>query len=244
MVRYFGLRDDTRSESADQAADHLLPREGDHLFVTSSDSTTLSTKPGSWAVYAEGYKRAADLLVQRGDPKDDHQLIVYAVVFLYRHYLELKLKALCGIGFILRKPASGVEKATEKLLNTHDVLELWQVFSTIAGRSNLWGNGLSQACEAPVKACIAEIAQHDQHSYAFRYPISKKLVPNLPGLANIDLQHLRRTMDRLARFLSVAMRVMEREMGDPFGDDSLSDAEIRDFTYRMQQGEPPGGIIR
>ena len=44
---------------------------------------------------AEGYKRAADLLIERA--KESTQLrnmLVYPIVFCYRHYLELTLKAM------------------------------------------------------------------------------------------------------------------------------------------------------
>lgn len=48
-----------------------------------------------WSVYTEGYKAAADIVVDRIKRGQGHQdFLVYPVMFLYRQYLELIAKNL------------------------------------------------------------------------------------------------------------------------------------------------------
>lgn len=49
---------------------------------------------GNWNFFANGYKLAADMLIDRieGNPPGD--CLIAPVLFLYRHWIELKLKEL------------------------------------------------------------------------------------------------------------------------------------------------------
>ena len=50
------------------------------------------------ATYAAGYRRAAELLIEHIDTKGrDQDVLVYPVVFLYRHHVELALKRIISI---------------------------------------------------------------------------------------------------------------------------------------------------
>ena len=47
----------------------------------------------TWYGYFRGYQRAAELLVQYVDCEKQYQdTLVFPIIFLYRHYLELILK--------------------------------------------------------------------------------------------------------------------------------------------------------
>lgn len=74
------------------------PQKGDTLFASGIDweSEALIDQPwNSILVYALGYKDAADLVVAGVQSRDiAPDLAVYPACFLYRHYLELMLKAL------------------------------------------------------------------------------------------------------------------------------------------------------
>src|SRR6266478_1683118 len=76
------------------------PKTGDKLFVPDNGRHVayigLRT---SFSVYAIGYKDAADALIERVLEKNfGADLQIYPIAFLYRHYLELRLKQLliCG----------------------------------------------------------------------------------------------------------------------------------------------------
>lgn len=49
--------------------------------------------------YADGYKRAANILVDHVDQNNcDQDFVAFPVLFLYRHYIELKLKEIIQKG--------------------------------------------------------------------------------------------------------------------------------------------------
>ncbi len=68
--------------------------------------------------YVEGYRRAAQAILQVAEdtPRDVDELI-YPLVFLYRHRIELHLKQLLSYG---SEPPP-----------THDLLELWTAIRTV-----------------------------------------------------------------------------------------------------------------
>ena len=73
----------------------------------------------SWYGYYEGYKNAGDILVRYVDKqKSDQDTLVFPIVFMYRHYLELILKEINRMSSIV------LEK---DCLKTHDLDILWNV---------------------------------------------------------------------------------------------------------------------
>jgi len=75
------------------------PRKGDQLFRGDlpdwHNTALLNEMQGAhdpWR-YAEGYKRAAGILVRHvQEDRFGKDLLVYPIIFLYRHHLELALK--------------------------------------------------------------------------------------------------------------------------------------------------------
>ena len=65
-----------------------------------------------WYVYINGYKDAADFLVSNAPTRGNPRKLLYPVLFLYRHHLELALKAIIG--------------KQKKFPRTHELDELWQ----------------------------------------------------------------------------------------------------------------------
>lgn len=48
--------------------------------------------PQNWGMYTIGYKEAGDLLLQYALNVGRQNVLVYPIIFLYRHYIELQLK--------------------------------------------------------------------------------------------------------------------------------------------------------
>jgi hypothetical protein len=76
--------------------------------------------------YVEGYKKAAEILISYIETKmNDQDILVYPIVFMYRHYLELLLKEIIKNG--------------SKILNLefdnndyhHEILKLWNKVKSI-----------------------------------------------------------------------------------------------------------------
>lgn len=77
------------------------PTPGVKLFTDAVDWQNNACTSGGWIIdpwdlYADGYREAADHLVERIVEGQSLTLdtIVYPIVFLYRQYLELRLKQL------------------------------------------------------------------------------------------------------------------------------------------------------
>ena len=74
------------------------PVKGDKLFLKGGDwqhSACLGWAPNKWDAYAVGYKDAADIVVEKATTTGRGlDTLVYPIAFLYRHYLELRLKEL------------------------------------------------------------------------------------------------------------------------------------------------------
>jgi hypothetical protein len=74
------------------------PAPDDKLFVSTDANSDADLSPRFEArefLIREGYKNAADMLVEKSRESNlDRDSLVYPIVFCYRHYLELALKAL------------------------------------------------------------------------------------------------------------------------------------------------------
>ncbi|MBI4297716.1 MAG: hypothetical protein HY676_04215 [Chloroflexi bacterium] len=138
---------------------------------------------GDWDTYAEGYKRAGDILVQYVVDTTSYQdLLVYPIVFLYRQYLELRMKGLTIVGSYL------LDQEVE-FSRTHDLTSLWgkvrQILEAVFPRDKQENLDL-------LGKRLAEFNQIDNISDAFRYPSDKKGKPSLPkDMDIINLGHLR-----------------------------------------------------
>ncbi|MCJ7492585.1 MAG: hypothetical protein MUP15_10635, partial [Dehalococcoidia bacterium] len=119
-----------------------------------------------WDAYAEGFKTAADQLVQ--DLLDNRvwpiDVLLYPVAFLYRQYLELRLKELIVV-------SGRLLGLSREVPIHHDLMSLWKdvrprLEQIWFSRSNKMDNdaiedGLHQFCDA------------DPGSYSFRYPVDR-----------------------------------------------------------------------
>ena len=135
-------------------------------------------------IYASGYRKAADTLVARARrSRTDLNFLVYPIVFLYRHYLELRLKLLQSDLCELR----GLSPTHHE----HDLAKLWtdvrqhlaHVFPTEAATLD------------PVQKVVLEFHQLDRGSTAFRYSRSND-GDALSGLTRINVLELSRALKK------------------------------------------------
>jgi hypothetical protein len=92
------------------------PRKGDKLFRGDLRdwNNNACLRGGDEYAYSEGYRRGAQLLVQEvGETARDQDFLVYPIVFLYRHHIELALKR------IIRQVPYLIERPLTKLENDH-----------------------------------------------------------------------------------------------------------------------------
>ena len=115
--------------------------------------------------YAEGYKRGADQLVEYLLREGrDQDMLVYPIVFLYRQYLELRLKQIIQEGGRLIGK-NGV------FPQTHDLEQIW----ILAKRTieTVYKEDPEPADLMGIEQVIKDFAEVDRSSYSYRYPTDK-----------------------------------------------------------------------
>ncbi len=144
---------------------------------------------GNWNLYADGYKSAADKLVDQieGTPLEDR--LICPVFFMYRHFIELRLKTLI---FGLDNLSS--TQITEKELAKHPLTPLWSYVRTHLG--SIGGEGNNKELFDLLEARIVELDQLDPDGYSFRYPHNRKFeVMEIPE--SLGMRNLKQTMNKI-----------------------------------------------
>lgn len=136
--------------------------------------------------YAWSYRCAAFSLVRLREEKefdtiDNHAL---PILFLYRHALELYLKALVYRAALISIDENELVDAIPRLWREHSLLRLVQMSAPLLEAKSL-------ACFADVREKVKLLAEKldevDSGSYAFRYPVTARGQSALPAnfLTNI-----------------------------------------------------------
>lgn len=217
-----------------------LPLPGDRLFQKSPRSTRRD-REGSWLAYAAAYKKAADDLVN-AQPSPIPEANAYPIVFLYRHYLELEMKSVVALDRLLQTLHDEEDDArarVEQLLATHDLVKLSKGCCNACSQMgpDLFPDELRQSLRA-FETCAAEIATHDPGSFAFRYPVDRKLNPNLTRLQGIDLPHLKKMIDKMACFIAIIRQAIQRRIHWAGAENEWTDEdEVRYFKDITGQDE-------
>ena len=182
------------------------PKLGDSLFKLTGDwwnIACLNIHPGNWYPYAEGYNRAANILVTYVEEHNRNQdFLVYPIVFLYRQYLELQLK-------LLIRDGSDLLDRSFDLLMHHDIRSLWNDCRSIL--ESLWPDSPTSDLDA-VQSCISELNVIDPKSMSFRYPVDKKGDAVVFPMNHINLKHVADVMSRLAGLLNACHMAIDHEL--------------------------------
>lgn len=171
------------------------PAPKNKLFRTSNDwwnNACVNYLHDPTDAICTGYLESAETLTQQvletGIGQDTH---VYPIAFLYRHYVELRLKeAIRYSARILRKDVT--------VPNDHHLRNLWH----IAKRLLLEIEPRSDQRELrTAERIITDLDKIDPESVAFRYDRTTDGEPNLEGLYHINLRNLRDELHPLLDFL-------------------------------------------
>ena len=178
-------------------ANRKPPTKGSKLFAPGPPwrpHADLTVGAANWDAYALGYKVAGDLLAGHvGDSPFHSNVLGFPVVYLYRHYLELRLKDL----LVLTARLLGLpEEAPEG----HHLLDLWQKLRPGLQQIRPEGKGDFDA----VEDTIEQFAELDPSSETFRYPVYKdgrstlRFTPQrVAENRDIDVVRLRETVDAI-----------------------------------------------
>lgn len=176
-----------------------IPQKGDKLFQADNNSNwwhnaCLNFFHNNWDLYAIGYKDAADILVQAVLKAPGQQdILVYPIVFLYRQYIELRLKEIIKKGSVLLVTFNEIP-----FDHNIDVLykKCKEMLEEVCPKGSLIGLDV-------VNDFINQFIAIDPGSFAFRYPTDKKGKSSLT-IKNINLNNLAEVMRGMANTLDGA----------------------------------------
>ncbi|RKY37672.1 MAG: hypothetical protein DRP72_03010 [Candidatus Omnitrophota bacterium] len=128
---------------------------------------------GRWTVryvYAISYKEAGDILVKEAINNKKQDMLIYPIIFCYRHFIELILKDFSEmiLSYIKKLKVNGwnsLKSKIEKKKNqaTHNIKKWLEIF-----REGL--NLLKEDIPQEIESTINQFHQIDSTSQRFRYP--------------------------------------------------------------------------
>lgn len=139
--------------------------------------------PQQWrtrALMPQGYREAADLLTEIATSGRNNDMLVFPIIFLYRHAIELHLKAIIHNGQALYDEATGSRMPLERV---HNLAGLWRNVRAmmVAIEPDCEENDLNLP---KVEALILELHELDERGTAYRYPEGPKVAGQV-NLANM-----------------------------------------------------------
>jgi len=159
---------------------------------------------GKFGIYADGFKLAADKLVNQitGEPWDDR--LINPVVFLYRHFVELKLKEI-----ILDLDSLGGTQVPEGIFMKHDLMNLWDYLKKHL--SCIRAPIVDKQIIPSLHSMLSELHKLDPDSYHFRYGIDTKWQPvEVPRC--LSASHFQEMMDVINNGLNYLQCGVEVEL--------------------------------
>jgi len=165
-------------------AEFSWPRAGDVLFSGDGDwfNACVGWTRDQWVGYIEGYKLAADLLVQHvADEQRNQDFLIYPIVFLYRQAVEVSLKHLIWVGSQLQD-----KRPEQKPKPNHLLVQLWRQCRPII--EDVWPDGPKQDLDA-VGTVLDQFEARDPNSTVCRYPVTKEGRASLSVNERIDIRN-------------------------------------------------------
>jgi len=155
------------------------PQKGDKFFVDDGDKDVVASLHKTFQKFggfADSYQTSALSLIDTAlEEKDFKDLHVYPIIFLIRHYLELRLKELViGLNYC--------KNQNTDFPKTHDIQHLWSKFKQ--SYSDI-GEITNDKRFKAVDKLIIEISKVDTNSMTFRYPDESKHIYDRINLKNL-----------------------------------------------------------
>jgi hypothetical protein len=187
------------------------PRKSDVLFGSGTDWQANACVNGidDLAAYQNGYRRAALHLAEYVcDAGRGQDFLVYPIVYLYRHHIELTLKSIISVAcFVVDYTL------TEKDLDTlgrHDLAKLWNLARPLLNPTCELGGSPALPPDdlEGIDSYILQLHKLDPDGQRFHYATTKskgrkaKRLPSLhPDLKHINIRNFAIALEKLADYL-------------------------------------------
>lgn len=157
-----------------------------------------------WCVYADGFFRAAEILVDNLRSTYEVNAVVFPIIFLYRQYLELSFKEIIAYGRFLDESQHGTPQS-------HDLKGLWNEAKACINKhiENVDKNEVKK-----IEGVVLKMHALDPTSEASRYPIVKKrqyadkTAAFSQGPTHINLHELAERMRIVSTFFNNATSIL------------------------------------
>lgn len=159
--------------------------------------------PDGWCVYADGYKRAPELLIDNVGTTYARNTVIFPTLSMYHHWIELTLKDIIVMGQYLRHEAPHVPLH-------HKIKDLWSEAKGILRRVV---KSVREGDLDEVTRVIDEIAGLNPEGVPARFPVTKDgRASSSFDAPDINLDDLRAKMDRLAQLLKRSVDLLAIEV--------------------------------
>lgn len=169
----------------------------DPIFAPDEDgynNACLNWTHDTFELYVIGYKEAADALVKQVMASGNNQdSLVFPICFLYRQYIELRLKEVIRSGRTLLEESGGFPQH-------HKLQHLWEVAVSILKKVYAENPHPPDLFTIPAHV-VTEFSKLDPDSFAFRYPIDKQGANPLDGIRYINLRRVAEYVDAFAEVM-------------------------------------------
>lgn len=152
--------------------------------------------------YAGAFREAARTCLRSLSRRQEgHDYRALPVLFLYRHAVELQLKAVIMAGSRALR-ATTPDPPTTKSIGTHDLGDLWRIVERVEDVYG-WEWEWADATESRegFSSSLETLNEFDSGSFAFRYPVSKKGEAYFATPIKVNLSTFRRKVEGILRVL-------------------------------------------
>ncbi|MEK3720581.1 hypothetical protein [Paenibacillus sp. FSL H8-0034] len=179
------------------------PKKGAKLFQGTSNYYEFAHF--GWGIkssfygFIKGYKGVSDRAVDFAVKSKDIAILdthVFPIIFNYRQFLELSLKAL-----YLDYSSDPTEVKKEKFKDfNHNLMTVWNAIEPML----LEVCGSNKEMVKHAKGYVEQFHKQDKSSFSFRYPITKQLEPIHKKEERFDLVNLKNRMEELDNYFGGA----------------------------------------
>ena len=159
------------------------------------NNACLNYMPDHGTAYTEGYRRAADILINHIDESGrDQDFLVYPVLFLYRHHIELIIKQIIGLALALtEEPDKRQYKKDDHNLNT-----LWPLAQKLILDVD---DSYRPSDFKIVKEVVKALHQVDERATDFRYARRNDGTRSLEGIHYVNTRRFGEKMGEASDLL-------------------------------------------
>lgn len=148
-----------------------------------------------WVRYQEGYYDAAFLCTEKREGGTSDTWLVYPILFLYRHYLELMIK-----GIIMEAAATFQVQIPSGTEGEHNLVTLWDMLRDLVLQNHV--RRILGGTDA-VRRILAQFTDIDPFSMETRYGLSKDLrTPSMPRSRQLSLENIQEVMGKMYNALN------------------------------------------